>query len=51
MKHDGADHFDTSDVREVVRNARPDQIMRLLREIGRLPEGGPRTARTPDEQA
>ena len=51
MKHEQADHFDSSDVYEVVRNARPEQIMRLLRDIGRLPEDGQRTVRTPSEQA
>lgn len=34
MKHEQPDHFDCSDIREVVAKARPEQILRLLKDIG-----------------
>ena len=33
MKHETTDHFEQSDIREVLQAARPDQILRLLRDI------------------
>jgi hypothetical protein len=50
MKHEQPDHFDSSDIHEVVRSARPDQILRLLRDIGRLAENDLRPVRTQDGQ-
>jgi len=37
MKHEQSNHFDQCDADEVVQSARPDQILRLLRDIAELP--------------
>ena len=33
MKHETTKHFECQDSREIVQAARPDQILRLLRDI------------------
>jgi hypothetical protein len=52
MKHEQPDHFDRSDIREVVAKARPDQILRLLQDIGiRMPVAGATKTGVTDGQA
>lgn len=38
MKHEQPDHFEQNDIREVVARARPEQILRLLQDIGSRPQ-------------
>lgn len=39
MKHETTDHFEQSDIRAVLQTARPEQILRLLRDIAATPGG------------